>query len=188
MALVHDRMTAEGVPPFLYTHLQKETAEKIQKKLDESNTHMCTVLLKKLQAIDVPMLPSIDDLLASRVMIGSPPWSAHCITKPHPLQPKESFMEQQHAIKLGVKAIDDYMSLTNECPKSLIIVGDPGAGKTTVQQFLLLHAISNGLNCWVTAQMSQRALELGGTHVHEWLCLPVREGCSSAHMAELAIS
>ena len=60
------------------------------------------------------------------------------------------------------------MQAGEDCVKATCIVGDPGAGKTTCMQLVLFSAMTMGLTCTVASLMSERSVELGGTHIHEF--------------------
>ena len=86
--------------------------------------------------------------------------------------------------------IDRYANLADNqhFGKNTIIRGFPGAGKTWCMQYILLYAISKGLNVITTAIMAKRAMFLGGKHWHYLLCIPPMKKDFSMHRtAELAI-
>jgi predicted GIY-YIG superfamily endonuclease len=188
-ALMNDSLAADGLPPCMYTHLIRDTNDKIETFMREVLDQVKVVVLKQLQDLQLPNLPSIEELKSARTNGISSPWDAAADVPRGVHQPLLSYQEQQHALAIGAGIISQYINVRNEfCPKCFAIVGDPGAGKTTVLNMLVMHAMSRGLNVMVTAVMAERALQLGGTHIHPLFSLPYKQTIRTpGHIADLAI-
>ena len=80
-------------------------------------------------------------------------------------QSPESYAEQKIAINFGAGQLDSYRNANQSRHmtyiKNTIIYGAPGAGKLFVGEFLVLYAITLGLNIISTALMGVRANALG---------------------------
>ena len=54
-------------------------------------------------------------------------------------------------------------------------------------QYIVLYAISKGMNVITTAVMARRANQLGGLHIHKLFCLDVTNGMNPHRVVELAV-
>ena len=190
--LVQDSLTADGLPPVMYTHLIRTVHEKVQETIDQWKKNVILACRQHLFDAGIPnTIPTLDDILCLRCGENSdnrngPTFSAMSITKSS-AQSQKSFDEQMFALNVGARALDKYVTGSMEVPKCVTLVGDPDAGKTSVSMFLLFDALCRGLNCFCTAMLGERANELGGTHIHTLFCVPVRSGTSSGRLAEIAV-
>ena len=82
---------------------------------------------------------------------------------------------------------EHYVTATDFQPKCPTVVGDPGAGKTTVMQLSMVHTITRKLNAYMTTLMSKRAHQLGVIHLAELFCIPVMERSTPSQIAEIAL-
>ncbi|MFN9981441.1 MAG: hypothetical protein ACK53Y_16060, partial [bacterium] len=89
-----------------------------------------------------------------------------------PNQSEISYSEHLHTSKLLQKSIDDYISVGSSSPSCIIIIGGQGTGKTFQLKQACLYALSKGMNVLMTALMSERAIILGGRHLHYLFCIP----------------
>ena len=87
-------------------------------------------------------------------------------------QSLDSFNEACRVLQRTCRAIDTYTSATVRPPKSVIVCGGPGTGKTFQLCVSAAYAMSRGLNVAITAAMSERSIALGGRHIHFLFCLP----------------
>jgi hypothetical protein len=109
-------------------------------------------------------------------------------SRKNPAQSEESFEEQKLAITTCIDAIDQYRNPSHDSYiKNVGIRGFPGAGKTWCMMYCQLYAISKGLKVTSTAWMCKRALQLGGTHIHQLFKLPTDDYLNPHRRAELAI-
>jgi hypothetical protein len=188
-ALINDTMAADGMPPCLYTHLLRDTNEKIETFLKDVFDRVRLVLLSELQDMNLPNLPSMEELQTARSNAPQNVWDPLVDVPRGVEQSLESYAEQRVALEIGKSLISQYRNpKSDSCPKCLAVVGDPGSGKTTVVKMLAMHAMSCGLNVMMTTLIAERAIQLGGTHIHLLLSLPVKQNIRTpGHMADLAI-
>ena len=81
----------------------------------------------------------------------------------------DSFKEQQLALSMGVRAVDNYSRQFGDnktYTKGVLINGAPGAGKTFVSQITGLYAMSQGLRVLSSSLMAKRVNALGGYNLH----------------------
>ena len=105
------------------------------------------------------------------------------------LQSQNSFNEKKFAIKTVVDTINAYRDITHQTTytKNVGIRGSPGGGKTWCMMYMLLYAIAQGNTFTTTAIMCKRAIQIGGTHVHQLFRIPIENTASAHCQAELAI-
>ena len=105
------------------------------------------------------------------------------------LQSQDSFNEQKFAIQTVVETINSYRDFTHQTTytKNVGIRGSPGGGKTWCMMYMLLYAIAQGNIVTTTAMMCKRAIQIGGTHVHQLFRNPIENTASAHRQAELAI-
>ena len=105
------------------------------------------------------------------------------------VQTQESHQEQLAAIKTIKKAIDRYCEIENNDTyvKCQIICGFPGSGKTFVELYMALYAISKGLRICMSSVMCKRSISLGGTHIHLLFGLTVTKNTTINRNVELAL-
>ena len=77
--------------------------------------------------------------------------------------------------------------MSGRVTKSLVIVGGPGVGKTTLLQIFALIALSHGLSVQMTALMAERSKQLGGSHLAKVFGIPVNDKTSPTRLAALAV-
>jgi predicted GIY-YIG superfamily endonuclease len=198
--IVHDRIASDGLPPVLYTHLRQVTIEEIESSLREFSTVTMACVLSQVSDLKFDNLPTLEELRFARENrskpTAQPSSNQHIVSNWSPSevpasedQPEESHLEQLLAIRIGMESIMQYFNAClSLCPKSVVVVGGPGTGKTTVMLLLMLYAMTLGLNVCVTALLSERAIQLGGKHLHWLFMLPVRESSTPGRIAELAIA
>ena len=88
-------------------------------------------------------------------------------------QSNESFQEQQQLFLHINNVFQQYVSPDGTLCKSYVIAGPPGVGKTYMLRLAAVKAISMGLNVTVTAVLGERAVVLGGRHLHFLFKIPV---------------
>ena len=103
-----------------------------------------------------------------------------------PNQSNESFSEQKVALNSVYTAICDYIDPEkhNLFTKCRVISGSLGCGKSFLMNYMVLYAISQGLNVAVTSMVAARATNLDGCHVHRMFCIPVKKNCPIYRLAE----
>ena len=104
-------------------------------------------------------------------------------------QSPDSFEEQKLAVRRTVSSIDKYLDYTCQCNfvKCSVIAGSPGSGKSFILNYMALYAMSKGLKVAMTALMAQRAVHLGGIHLHKLFYLPVKNNMNIHRIAETSL-
>ena len=102
---------------------------------------------------------------------------------------QQSYEEQKVVISHTVAAIDQYIDCSTQCTyvKGIVIAGSPGSGKSFLLNYTDMYAMTKGLKVAVTALMAQRAVHLGGVHIHKLFYLPVNKRLNLHRMAETAL-
>ena len=183
---VNNAFHSTDVPSVLYCRLIQDTNEKMQNFIRKRKTNLIVYLLKKIVIPANYILPSFDE--AMNATIENPhPWDPTQLSK-HPCQPLNSFQEQQELLSIAKEQIAHYKSASTLSTKGLCIVGAGGVGKTTAALMAVLYAVCQGLNCTITATMSERAQELGSEHLNRLLSMPRSHNNSVAQITERCIS
>lgn len=183
---VNNAYHSSDMPSVLYCRLLQTTNEKICKYLYCKKKNLVEYLLKKLSIPANGSLPKLEQ--AMNATIENPHcWDPTKLTK-HSSQPTASFKEQQELLSLAKKQIAHYKSAVAISTKGLCIVGAGGVGKTTAALMIVLYGICQGLNCTITAIMSERAQELGCEHLNSMLCMPRSHNSTVAQVTERCIS
>ena len=103
-------------------------------------------------------------------------------------QSNDSIHEQRKVLRAFIDTFWHYTNPVGSFVNSLIILGPPGVGKTFLMMMSTIKAICMGLNVCVSALLSERAIVLGGRHLHFLFKIPVREMRSVKHLAELTVT
>ena len=100
-----------------------------------------------------------------------------------------SFIEQKNALNYAIDTLHCYKNIEDSVVyvKNTVITGAPGSGKTYLTNIIALHAISLGFNVGITASMSQRAVQIGGLHIHKLFGILMNKKLSLHLFAETAI-
>lgn len=161
-ALLSGSVICNDIPSYLHTSLVTEanvaTAIMLQNMTSSLAKSVC----------QLPNTPAISKLI--------------CATKEKPLhwtphvqrllnQTDESFTESTATSNLTTNIIDSYVAASLTNTPSLLICGGPGTGKTFQMQMAATYALSKGLTTIITAIMAERALYLGGRHLHYLFCI-----------------
>lgn len=187
-ALLHNQIEADGMPSFLYTHLVEDTTLKTKEHIARSIQTVGQVVLQAVAGLGCKNLPTIEAIVAARTSDAEEPWDAVKSLLKGFDQTEESFLEQQAALRHACYSISQYMDVESRyCAKSILILGDPGSGKTAMMNMTVLHAMIRGLNVAMSSVQCERSLALGGQHVHLMLSLPVNKGMRPGHLADLAM-
>ena len=86
-----------------------------------------------------------------------------------------SHEEQQKVLKVGKRSIDNLSSPYCTSPLFPIICGPPGAGKTFLLMILCTYALARGLRTALVSYTSERARQLGETHIHLLFDIPITQ-------------
>jgi predicted GIY-YIG superfamily endonuclease/DNA replication protein DnaC len=181
--LIKDQFPISETPSVLNSRLRELTSEAITQYIEEQRTNLIATTLKDLQRAGFQNLPTVEELMNATVS-NPHPWTINL--QQHPQQTQESFIEQKKAIETCQIPLNEYISAPSYSPKSVCIVGVPGAGKTTIQQLIIVDALARGLRGAITNMRSERASELGGRHVHIYFQLSTNDRLSVSEQAERA--
>ena len=185
--LLNDEIVSDGMPPYLQTHLRDKVSEEVDQKLEDVKRNLCTIIIRDLVEAGFKNMPTCDEVMSGKQSSSDVTTFDLLAVDKHPIQPEESFVEQTLARTRLHTQVEAYMAASGTCPKCPVLVGDPGAGKTTIMQLALLHCMLEGLNCFATSNMSERAQQLGVTHLADFLCIPVISHATPAQMADAAL-
>ena len=156
-ALVNDEVITGDTPSFLYTSLTfsaNEKARKYRAELQATTAAVCSLITG---------VPSKQALLYA-TKFNPTTWTY--TQQRLPDQTKASFEEKCHATKVMIHAVNEYMTQSRKSTKSYMILGGPGTGKTYQIQIGVAYSLSRGLTGTFTALTAERALSLGGIHLH----------------------
>jgi hypothetical protein len=103
-------------------------------------------------------------------------------------QSLDSQTEQRLCLKALINAINEKVDQQTAFVKGPLLIGKPGAGKTFLVQLAVVYALSRGLNVLVLALTGQRALEVGGSHIHRFFCIQEPSGQKTTSAARIAES
>ena len=84
-----------------------------------------------------------------------------------------------------VKYINNYIQ--PKFVKRRVIYVSPGSGKYFLLNYIAIYTLSKGLKIVITSLMSQRAVHLGGLHLHKIFYLPVKKNINHFRMSESSI-
>lgn len=130
-------------------------------------------------------LPPVDDLV-NATLPNPLPWIP--VLQQGPTQSAESFQEQQAALQMGIRAIDEFRSGQLAFVRAPILLGPPGSGKSFITAHWGAYALAKGLNTIVTSVASERAAALGGEHIHLVFSIPVSSDLAPRSLAERALT
>ena len=88
----------------------------------------------------------------------------------------EAISEQSKALRLCLRAIDKFMTITCRGLKFPCLVGRPGSGKSHVLKIASAYALSKGLLVEMMSFTSERSRKIGGNHLHLVFPLSVNPG------------
>ena len=194
--IINDKMPIHDLPPALQSTIDEIVDEAKIKEWEHYRNDIAkavTVELRPLrEAYDVPL----EEHLSNATRENQVNWDAYDAFEKTPNQSNESFDEQQQAIRYGTTAIDQYLDVFGHGAyflKSKIFEGAPGAGKSFCMMYIVAYALAKGLRLVTTALQANRALSLGGTHIHHLFAIDVFNksnagGDNNCHrMAECAL-
>ncbi|KAF4714116.1 hypothetical protein FOZ62_022488, partial [Perkinsus olseni] len=130
-------------------------------------------------------LPPVDDLVNATLQ-DPLPWVP--VLQQGATQSAESFQEQQAALQMGIRAIDEFRSGQLAFVRAPILLGPPGSGKSFITAHWGAYALAKGLNTIVTSVASERAAALGGEHIHLVFSIPVSSDLAPRSLAERALT
>ena len=165
--IVNGTIPLEETPPVLQTSLVKRVNDNLFTYRNELQTTLCDTLISRLNSVNSITIPSRNAIL--NATLDAPIHNQIQIQHDTNVQNCESYTEQQKALELIDKTLQQYVSGTKHQVKSVCIIGGPGCGKTFCGvEIAGIKAMSRGLTTMSTALMAERALSLGGRHIHKW--------------------
>ena len=186
-AIVNNAIPITDMPPSLYTALRDKTTEGVEQHCVEMKNKLITTLTSELSVLSeqegVPPFVSLGDGTINRQQPH--PWNGSF--QRFPLQSAASYHEQCQAQQHMSNQIDHYLSGPLTQTKSLCIAGSPGCGKTYLMLLGAMYGLSKGLTVTTTALMAERALSLGGVHLHKLFHIPVNQHVTVQRLAEEAV-
>ena len=162
-ALIENFIVTTDVPSYLYTALVEEATNTTLHFHNQLRGNLAWALS---HFPNVPSKEALDEATKKKPL----DWSPEMVHLQD--QSLDSFNEGCQVLQRTCSAIDAYTSATLIPPKSVIVCGGPGTGKTFQLCISAAYAMSKGLNVALTAAMSERSIALGGRHIHFLFCLP----------------
>ena len=187
--ILNDEIPITDMPPILQTQLEMSQNVKSCLELQSMKKSLIQASFRELEYVmeyyNIPDMNALENATLEHPVS----WDAIKSFKQTPYQCKESFNEQKVAVIKGIDTINSYLQGAEQMifTKCLIIAGSPGSGKSFLEVYLALYAVSKGLHCAMTAAMSKRAVQLGGKHLHKLFCLPGHNKFSLYRLAEMAL-
>jgi hypothetical protein len=173
------------LPSYLYTQLSRAITDSESRLQKTTRRELAETVMDNLDKKGINMLRYFDIESLIRATPGRPIPFAYDMVQGDG-QPELSFIEQKETFGLGKERFQKYKATTTSTTKGLIINGGPGTGKTTLMELMIVYAYCAGLFSVLTAVMSERASQLGGIHISQLMCIPVRKGVSCGRLAEMA--
>lgn len=164
--LLEDCAPMLNLPPCLQTQLY---ADKHSEMMDCWDSHRRLQLESMMGPLEnLRSIPSREDIFHA-TKEDPATWDPLTAIPKLSVQSPDSFQEQQFAIGIGKRAVDNYLRTfgSKQVTKGVLFNGAPGAGKTYILQTVGLYAMSMGLRVMSTALMAARARTLGGLNIHQ---------------------
>lgn len=102
-----------------------------------------------------------------------------------PGQSDASFAEQNRALKEGISSINNYIN-GEQMVHGPVLIGPPGAGKTFLFSLCCMYAMVKALRVYVVALTAERAMEMGGSHLHQFFSLREPSGTKMMNAQRMA--
>ena len=186
-AIVHNSIPITDMPPSLYTALCEHTTDEVanhcqilrQRLINALNTELHTLS----QQNDAPTFASLMNGTITRQQPHDWNGSFQRYAQQTLLSYEEQCIVQQHM----KQQLDHYLAASLTQTKCFCIAGSPGCGKTFLLLLGAMYALSKGLKVATTALMAERALSLGGVHLHKLFRIPVNQNGTVQRLAEQAV-
>lgn len=181
-ALLEQEVYYNDMPAVLNSSLKINAELKCEELIKDRKKELIKVLKKNIgESINI----NVNELI--RVSKTNPlQWDEHVI-QPW-LQNISSYNEQTEALILLKSTFKMYLCGTKSHPKSVILAGGPGTGKSYVMQLGCFMASAMGLNVSMTSLLADRSMSLGGVHLHLMFKIPVSDSAMNVNrLAELTI-
>lgn len=186
--IVENTIPIHDMPPVLQTQLDYCIGVEYESTLEKTKSSIVSAALTELSyAIQPCSIPTYEELMQTSIN-NAIIWDACDNFQKFQFQSEKSYQEQSKALRMAKTTIDQYLnaSCQHTFVKCNIISGAPGSGKTFLMMYLAVYAVSKGLTVGITAMMSKRAIQIGGSHIHQMFCLPVKKMLTLHRIAEMA--
>ena len=161
--IIRNEFNYSEYPLVLADQLREKFHTDVQRAVDRVRE----LLLETIRNARIP-LPDLDiDMIKNRDPQYQ--WRPHLQRLPE--QTLSSYSEQITALN-DICALIDH--LVEDSPNSVrcpILLGPPGAGKTFIMIACVIYALKRNLNVCLTALTGERALQMGGQHIHQLFCI-----------------
>ena len=186
--LFDNEIPISDLPPCILTEMLNEKDEKLTAFWETKKEDQLTSIYQTLTGIE--NVPGREAVMSCS-KFEPVDWNPVDTFTQFEYQSSESFDEQKTAISVGARSIQKYSQQfgpeASTFTKGNITHGAPGSGKTHINQYLTLYAMSQGLRVMTTTLMAARANLLGGIHFHRLLAMIPRKTGNPYREAELAL-
>eukprot|EP00978_Attheya_sp_CCMP212_P016915 scaffold44687_cov32-Attheya_sp.AAC.1 len=184
-ALVENQLVYSDIPPCLMSVLQEEASKELKGRLLRVRDSMGKIFYHEVGGSTCGNnFPSLEEIVGA-LRVSPLSW------KPQMGrifgQNEKNYETQKAALDLLCSNIDKLLSFTYKFPRSGIVSGIPGSGKSRVAKLAMLYAMSKGLVVMASCIEAERAQLLGGDHIHHIFCVPVNEKCNINRLADLTL-
>ena len=187
--ILRNEIPITDMPPCHQTALNQSKDEEVVKLCQQMRSNLIGAAFREMGSnTSLYGLPSQSDI-NSCCRGTSLSWDPIANFKKSSSQSDQSYQDQKTAITTTVAAIDQYIDCSSQSTfvRCRVICGSPGSGKSFLLNYVALYAMSIGLNVAITALMAQRAIHLGGLHLHKLFILPVKQSHNVHAMAESSL-
>ncbi|EEQ97177.1 hypothetical protein Pmar_PMAR000344, partial [Perkinsus marinus ATCC 50983] len=181
--LIDGELQFFATPLILRNELAREAVEALNRRKLNTRKNFADALHYLSDPING--LPSVDELIHA-TMQDPLAWVPDL--QRGDTQSIESLQEQQNALQMGIRAIDEFRSGQFAFVRAPILLGPPGSGKSFITAHWGAYALAKGLNTIVTSVASERAAALGGEHIHLVFSIPVSTDLAPRSLAERALT
>jgi predicted NACHT family NTPase len=158
--LLNNTLPLHEMPPCLLSRLREDHDIHLKTFIQNQQAKLAETTLLQLQEKNIHNLPELKSLLDPSTELHPNKFSYHTLEESSS-QLIPSISEQKAILKLTMDRINIYSSCITEQTKSIILLGGPGVGKTTVLQMIVLQVLQEKrYNVALTALMSERANQL----------------------------
>jgi len=174
--IVNDDISPSIFPCVLMENLTQKTELMIFTKLTETQKK----ILKQLKPPNVINLPV--DMNHNRAVCWFPQLTQL------PQQSSRSYHEQCCVLDAMMKSVLQYIGRGDkDCFRHQLVLGKPGSGKSHVSSIVLLFAMHNGLNCYITSLAARRSSHFNCEHIHRLFCIGTNSKDDASTAAEKAL-
>eukprot|EP00978_Attheya_sp_CCMP212_P041815 scaffold244588_cov43-Attheya_sp.AAC.4 len=181
-ALLFDELHHDEMPPCLVSALKDKVTKQYEAFKDGLRCGLVEVFSRRVKG--AVNLPSVDELLNAE---NWRPLDWHPEVRRCWGQSNENFVCQKKLLAVTMKALDCLSLVSGPFPHFIFGSGEPGSGKTMIMMIGALYAVSRGLTVIATCIEAERALGLGGQHIHKLLPIPVNDSASITRLSSMVL-